>query len=99
MSVDKIIEKLEMVKDFDIKESFLEDYITEQEKYIETLKKIKEQNLPAVDTIKLIEKERKNVKQLNDCCFDYKVIYEMLKSSGKNITLSEVKKYLSYKLK
>lgn len=99
MSVDKIIEKLEMVKEFEIKESYLDDYITAQEKYIETLKKLKEQNLPPVDTIKLIEKERKNIKQLNDCCFDYKVIFDMLKSNGKNITLSEVKKYLSYKLK
>lgn len=99
MSVDKIIEKLEMVKEFEIKESYLDDYITAQEKYIESLKKIKEQNLPPVDTIKLIEKERKTVKQLNDCCFDYKVIFDMLKSAGKNITLLEVKKYLSYKLK
>lgn len=88
-----------MVKEFEIKESYLDDYITAQEKYIETLKKLKEQNLPPVDTIKLIEKERKNIKQLNDCCFDYKVIFDMLKSNGKNITLSEVKKYLSYKLK
>lgn len=99
MSVEKIIEKLEMVKEFEIKESYLDDYIKEQEKYIESLKKIKEQKLSPVDTIKLIEKERKSIKQLNDCCFDYKIIFDMLKSSGKNITLLEVKKYLSYKLK
>ena len=35
MSVEKIIQKLEMVKDFDIKESYLDDYIKEQEKYVE----------------------------------------------------------------
>ena len=99
MSVDKIIEKLEMVKEFEIKESYLDEYIASQEKYVETLKKLKQQNLPALDTIKLIEKERKTIKQLNDCCFDYKIIFDMLKSSGKNITLPEVKKYLSYKLK
>ena len=88
-----------MLKEFEIKESFLDEYITQQEKYIVELKKIKEQNLPPVDTIKLIEKLHKNIKTLNDCCFDYKVIYEILKSAGKDITLAEVKKYLAYKLK
>lgn len=97
MSVEKIIQKLEMVKDFDIKESYLDDYITEQEKYIEALKKIKEQNLSPVETIKLVDKIK--TKSIGDCCFDYKVIYEMLKSNGKEITLTEVKKYLSMKIK
>lgn len=97
MSVDKIIQKLEMVKEFDVKESFLDDYITSVEKYLEDLKKIKQQNLPPIETIKLVEKSK--MKSITDCCFDYKVIYEMLKSNGKDITLTEVKKYLLMKIK
>jgi hypothetical protein len=97
MSVEKIIEKLEMVKPFDIKESYLDEYITSIDKYKAQIETIKNQHLPPVDTIKLIDKVK--LANISDCCFDYKVIYEMLKSSGKDITLAEVKKYLSYKLK
>ena len=97
MSVEKIIEKLEMVKPFDIKESYLDEYLTSIDKYKAQIETIKNQHLPPVDTIKLIDKVK--LVNISDCCFDYKVIHEMLKSSGKDITLTEVKKYLSYKLK
>ncbi len=97
MSVDKVIEKLEMVKPFDIKETYLDEYLTSIDKYKEEVEKIKNQNLPPIDTIKLINKIKKV--SISDCCFDFKVIHEMLKSSGNDISLSEVKKYLSYKLK
>lgn len=97
MSVDKIIEKLELVKDFEIKESYLDDYITAIEKYKEDIEKIKKQNLSPVESLKLIDKVK--LRNIKDCCFDYKVIYEMLKSNGQEITLPEVKKYLQFKLK
>ena len=97
MSVEKVIERLEMVKPFDIKESYMDEYLTAIDKYKAQIETIKNQKLPPVDTIKLIEKVK--LTNISDCCFDYKVIYEMLKSSGKEISLTEVKKYLSYKLK
>lgn len=97
MSVEKIIQKLEMVKPFDIKESYLDEYLTAIDKYKTQIETIKNQNLPPVETIKLIEKVK--MSNISDCCFDYKVIYEMLKTAGKDITLTEVKKYLAYKLK
>ena len=97
MSVEKIIEKLEMVKSFDIKETYIDDYLAAIDKYKSQIETIKNQNLSPVETIKLVDKIK--LTPINDCCFDYKVIYEMLKSSGKDITLTEVKKYLAYKLK
>lgn len=97
MSVEKIIQKLEMVKPFDIKETYIDEYLTAIDKYKSQIETIKKQNLPPVDTIKLIEKVK--LGNISDFCFDYKVIYDMLKTSGKDITLTEVKKYLSYKLK
>lgn len=97
MSVDKVIQQLEWVKDFDVKESYLDDYILAIDKYKEEIKKIKEQHLPPVETFKLLDKCK--LKSPKDCCFDYKVIHEMLKAAGKDITYNEVKKYLNYKLK
>ena len=97
MSVEKVIEKLEMVKPFDIKESYLDEYLSAIDKYKAQIETIKNQHLPPVETIKLIEKVK--LTSISYCCFDYKVIYEMLKSSGKEITLAEIKKYLSYKMK
>ncbi len=97
MSVEKVIQKLEMVKSFDIKETYIDDYLASIDKYKSQIETIKNQHLPPVEAIKLIEKIKMG--NIADYCFDYKVIYEMLKSKGKDISLTEVKKYLAYKLK
>jgi hypothetical protein len=91
-----MISKLEMLQDFDIKESYIDDYVEAIEKYKEDVLKIKAQNLSKQETIKLIDKLKLKI---TDYVFDYNVIYEMLKAAGKEITLAEVKKYLSLKLK
>ena len=51
-----MISKLEMLKDFDIKESYIDDYVEAIEKYKEDVLKIKAQNLSKQETIKLIDK-------------------------------------------
>lgn len=91
-----MISKLEMLKDFDIKESYIDDYVEAIEKYKEDVLRIKAQNLSKQETIKLIDKLKLKI---TDYVFDYNVIYEMLKANGKEITLAEVKKYLALKLK
>lgn len=96
MSVEKIIQKLELLKDYQIKESYLDDFIAAIDKFKENVLKIKAQNLSPQETIKLIDKTKLKI---TDYAFDYNVIYDMLNAARKDITLAEVKKYLSYKLK
>lgn len=97
MSVDKLIENLNLINEFDVKESYLSDYINALKRYQIEIEEVEKKKLPPVETIKLIKKLEQP--KILDYCFDFKVIHEMLKNNGHDMKFNEIKKYLALKLK
>lgn len=97
MSVDKLIENLNILNEFEIKDEYIDDYMNALKRYQLEVEEVEKKKLNKVETIKLLRKLEQP--KIIDYCFDFKLIHEMLKNNGHDMKFNDIKKYLGLKLK